>query len=193
MAMARLEQLAVVPVRPSIGGYVRGCGSDQACVFGPAWSDDVDVPGGHNGCGTRDDVLARQLTEVAIRPGSRCVVVAGTLHDPYTGRILAFAKATAGEVQIDHVVPLAMAWDLGAAEWTADQRRNFANDPENLLAVDGPTNQAKGAQGPGGWMPPNAAFRCGYSEIFVSVLAKYQLPVTLVDAAALRSVLAGCA
>jgi hypothetical protein len=57
-------------------------------------------------------------------------------------------------VQIDHIVPLALAWDLGARNWTVDMRVRFANDPANLLAVEGQANQDKGDQEPATWMPP---------------------------------------
>lgn len=85
---AQLEQLLasvrVVPTRPQLPGYERGCEPGRGCVFGPAWTDDYDGPGGHDGCDTRNNVLAAQLTEVSFRPGTRdCVVVAGVLRDPY--------------------------------------------------------------------------------------------------------------
>jgi len=55
------------------------------------------------------------LTAVQYRGRSRCVVIAGTLlADPYTGRWIEFRKATAARVQIDHLYPLARAWDMGA-------------------------------------------------------------------------------
>ena len=83
--------------------------------FGQAWTDDHAGRGGHNGCDTRNDVLAAQLTAVQYRGRSRCVVIAGTLlADPYTGRRIEFRKATATRVQIDHLYPLARAWDMGA-------------------------------------------------------------------------------
>jgi len=189
-ALDRLDRLPVLPDRPHPGGYERGCGPGD--VFGPAWTDDVDVAGGHNGCGTRDDVLAAQLDQVQLRAGSRCVVVAGILRDPYTGTEIPFAKATAGDVQIDHVVALAAAWDLGASEWAPARRREFANDPANLLAVSGAQNQAKGDKGPGEWLPPNPGFRCAYGAIYIDVSTRYGLPITAGDAAALRTALAGC-
>jgi hypothetical protein len=125
--VARLEQLPVVPERPRPGGFDRSCQAGHGCVFGPAWSDDVDVDGGRNGCSTRNDVLRRDLRSIATKPGTGgCVVVAGTLRDPYTGQVVPFTKAEAGAVNIDHVLPLAAAWDLGAASWT---RRSGRTSP----------------------------------------------------------------
>lgn len=150
--------------------------------FGPAWSDDVAVAFGHNGCDTRNDVLRRDLDGPVARPGTRgCVIVSGQLADPYTGRVLPFAKAQASKVQIDHVVPLSYAWQLGASRWSTAKRKQFANDPINLLAVDGPTNQRKGDSGPASWLPPNKAIRCSYAVRFALVAYRYGLPVTRAD------------
>jgi hypothetical protein len=191
-ALRQLDALRAIPARAHRPGYQRGCGSGQACSFGPAWTDDTSAPGGHNGCDTRDDILRGQLTHVAYRPGSRCVVSAGVLHDPYTGRTIRFAKPHASAVQIDHLVPLALAWDLGANTWPQAQRTAFANDEHLvLLAVSGAANDAKGDSGPGEWIPPNRAYRASYAERFIAVLAHYRLAVTAPDKTALTHALTG--
>ncbi len=143
--------------------------------FGTAWSD-VD----RNGCDTRNDVLARDLTDVTYREGTGdCVVLTGTLVDPYSGTTIAFERgATSAAVQIDHVVALSDAWQKGAQQWTAGQRTEFANDPANLLAVDGPTNQAKGAGDAATWLPPSTGYRCAYVAQQIRVKAAYGLWVT---------------
>jgi hypothetical protein len=187
-ALRQLATLRVVPARPHHSGYQRGCGSGLACSFGSAWTDDTSAPGGHNGCDTRNDILAAQLTAVRLRPGSRCVVIAGVLHDPYTGHIITFAKQHAAAVQIDHIVPLALAWDLGAYAWPSPQRAAFANDERlELLAVSGTANDAKGDSGPGDWMPAHDP--ASYAERCVAVLAHYRLPVIAADKAALTAAL----
>ena len=103
----------VVPKRSHRFDYRRS-------AFGDAWDDDNDAPGGHNGCDTRDDILNRDLVDVTYVFTKRCpnAVATGTLHDPYTNAIIAFQRgAKVGEaVQIDHIVPLAYAWDMGACE-----------------------------------------------------------------------------
>jgi hypothetical protein len=194
-ASAALRQLAALPVlaaRKHHPGYQRGCGGGQACSFGPAWTDDTTAPGGHNGCDTRNDILAAQLTHVTHRPGSRCVVTGGVLRDPYTGRTIGFAKAHASAVQIDHMVPLALAWDLGAYAWPAAKRATYANDERLvLLAVSGPANEAKSDSGPSGWMPPDTSYRRTYAARFVAVLSAYHLPVTAPDKTALTTALKG--
>jgi hypothetical protein len=162
-------------------GYAR----DQ---FGAAWAD-VD----RNGCDTRDDVLNRDLGRKEWRPRTHgCVVIAGVLHDPYTGRRLVFAKANADAVQIDHVVALSDAWQKGAAQWDATRREAFANDPLNLLAVDGPTNSSKGDGDAATWLPPQRSYRCRFVARQVAVKAKWRLSVTAAERDAIARVLARC-
>ena len=135
-------------------GYAR----DQ---FGAGW---VDVD--RNGCDTRNDILRRDLTGDDVKPGTHdCVVLTGMLADPYTGRTIAFRRGagTSTAVQIDHVVALSRrVADRRAAAGRRRQRTAFANDPLNLLAVDGPTNEQKGDGDAATWLPPNKAFRCTY-------------------------------
>jgi hypothetical protein len=91
-----------------------------------------------------------------------------------------------------HIVPLALAWDLGARNWPDDMRVRFANDPATLLAVDGSANQDKGDKEPATWMPPNHAFWCQYSVQFANVLRGYGLPVDAPSATVLRDAAATC-
>ncbi len=190
-----LSSLATVTVhaRTKVAGYDRSCSPGHGCVFGPAWSDDTTAVGGHNGCDTRNDVLAAQLQGVN-KGSSRCVVQAGTLDDPYSGARIVFRKAQADAVEIDHVVPLAYAWDMGASTWSLDQRMAFANDEAlELLAVAKAANQAKGDSGPAAWTPSNVAYRCQYAVRWVSVVTTYGLALTDADRAALTGTLKACA
>ena len=195
---ARLEQLLtavrVVAERPRPGGYERGCGSGEGCVFGPAWTDDYAGPGGRDGCDTRNNVLARQLTGIGYRPGTgRCVVQSGTLADPYTGTRIEFAKSSAQQVPIDHVYPLAAAWDLGAAGWPPALRIRFANDIEyNLQATARAANVDKSDSTPARWLPPARPGHCYYAGKYLLVALRYDLPVTAADHAALREVAQRC-
>lgn len=91
-----------------------------------------------------------------------------------------------------HIVPLALAWDLGASTWTDPMRMRFANDAANLLAVQGKANQDKGDAEPAVWMPPNHAFWCQYSVQFVAVLRGYALPIDERSADVLRGAAATC-
>jgi hypothetical protein len=76
--------------------------------------------------------------------------------------------------------------------WTDDMRLRFANDPANLIVVEGQANQDKGDQEPAAWMPPNAAFRCKYAMQFIAVLRGYALPVDAPSATVLRNAAATC-
>ncbi|WP_288780404.1 HNH endonuclease family protein [uncultured Kocuria sp.] len=156
-------------------------------LFGPAWFDED-----RNGCDTRNDILRRDLVESSMK-GEGCLVASGTLHDPYTGRDIDFsAGKESRRVQIDHVVALADAWSSGASRWTSGRRRAFANDPENLLAVDGPTNEAKGADDASAWLPPREEYRCAYVVRQIRVKARYDLTVTAPERTAMLNVLATC-
>ncbi len=184
-----LEGVAVVPQRVHGFDYRRA-------AFGDAWDDDNDAPGGHNRCDTRNDILNRDLVDKTYVSIKRCAdaVASGTLHDPYTNATIAFVRGNqvGASVQIDHLIPLAYAWDMGARNWTDAMRSRFANDPANLLAVSGQANQDKGDQGPGAWMPPNIAFWCQYAMQFIAVARGYGIPVDEGSAQELRQAAASC-
>ncbi|MFG2584407.1 HNH endonuclease family protein [Streptomyces malaysiensis] len=154
--------------------------------FGSSWVDTDD-----NGCGTRDDILKRDLKDVKFRDG-HCLVASGTLTDePYTGRDVRFVRGRS-KVDIDHVVALSDAWQKGAMKWDRDKRLAFANDPLNLIAVDASANRRKGDGDAATWLPPNTAYRCDYVARQVAVKEVYGLWVTGAEKAAMRRVLGGC-
>ena len=184
-----LAGMAQIPLRIRVFDYRRA-------AFGESWTDDNPAPGGHNGCDTRNDILERDLVDKTYVSIKRCptAVATGTLHDPYTNASVAFVRGNqiGASVQIDHIVPLALAWDLGARDWPEDMRLRFANDPANLLAVGGQANQDKGDSEPALWMPPNMAFRCQYAVQFVAVLRGYGLSVDAASATVLREAASTC-
>jgi hypothetical protein len=150
-----LAALAAVEVK----GRAPKTGYDRD-LFGSGWAD-VD----QNGCDTRNDILQRDLSGEIFKPGTQnCVVLTGSLADPYSGKTIAFQRGqdTSADVQIDHVVALSDAWQKGAQQLSEDRRRAFANDPLNLLAVDGPLNMQKGDGDAATWLPPNRFYRCLY-------------------------------
>lgn len=158
--------------------------------FGPAWAD-VD----RNGCDTRNDILKRDLTDETFRPGTHdCVVLTGVLDDPYSGKTIKFKRGqdTSMEVQIDHVIPLSDAWQKGAQQWSADKRKELANDPLNLLAVDGPLNNQKSDSDAATWLPPRKAYRCAYIARQVAVKAKYDIWLTAAEKTAMEGILDKC-
>jgi hypothetical protein len=155
--------------------------------FGKAWVD-VDA----NGCKTRDDILIRDLSNEVI--GSSCQVKSGVLKDPYTGITINFVRGvrTSLAVQIDHVIPLHLAWQLGAYKWSFGKRVTFANDPVNLIATDGPTNGSKSDSGPDEWLPPNSKYRCTYVIRFIRVAYLYRVGITSAMRNAMTSTLNSC-
>ncbi|TDL34064.1 HNH endonuclease [Arthrobacter nitrophenolicus] len=181
-AMAQLETLPVKGLGPRTG-YSR----DE---FGPAWAD-TD----HNGCDTRNDILARDLTNETFKSGTNnCVVTTGTLADKYTGTTINFVRGqnTSAAVHIDHIVALGDAWQKGGQQLSTDQREELANDPLNLMAVGGHTNSAKGDKDAAAWLPPNTAFRCDYVSKQVVIKAKYSLWVSQAEHEAILDILEGC-
>jgi hypothetical protein len=125
---------------------------------------------------------------------SQCQVVSGTLNDPYTGKIIQFSRGASSSavVQIDHVVALSNAWQTGAQQLTPQLRQQLANDPLELLAVDGPANQQKSDGDAATWLPNNEPFRCQYVARQVAVKTKYHLWVTSAEKDAITRVLATC-
>lgn len=177
---ALLAGITAVKTLPNVPGYERSCGPGKGCVFGPAWKD-VD----RTGCDTRNRVLATQLRNPVFKPGTRnCKVVSGTLDDPYGATTLSYPGSGQRGVEIDHIFPLARAWDAGAASWPVEDRERFANDLDNLQATSGVLNAAKGDSGPDSWLPPNTKYACEYVQRYLRVAAKYQLLITQSDGAA---------
>jgi len=161
--------------------------------FGKAWSDDVDVEFGHNGCNTRDDILRRDLQNLVVRPGT-CYAQSGTLVDPYSGVTIDFVRSpdTSKAIEIDHVVALADAWYKGARSWDPQRRLDFANDPRNLLAVSPKANFDKAFRDAASWLPINEAFRCDFVARQIEVKAAYGLWLAAKERKAMDAVLARC-
>lgn len=177
---AAMEALVSLPVkgRAPKTGYTR-------TQFGDGWAL-------VRGCDTRNIILNRDLADVAVNEA--CKVTAGRLDDPYTGKTILFSRgaSTSDDVQIDHVVALSNAWQTGAQQLTAAEREQLANDPLELLAVDGAANQAKSDGDAATWLPQNKAFRCQYVARQVAVKQKYRLWVTPSERDAITRVLSTC-
>lgn len=156
--------------------------------FGDGW---LDLDG--DGCRTRDEILARDLTDKTV-DGNGCTVLAGKLADPYTGKSIAFKRgaATSTAVQIDHIVPLALGWREGAWKWSEEKRQAFANDPMNLLAVDGPSNSSKSDKSISDWLPSSGKYHCTYVALYVAVHDKYDLAMSIDDKAKAAELIAAC-
>lgn len=170
-AHAVLGQLEVKGRAPKTG-YERS-------QFGSGWTTE-------RGCNTRHVILYRDVTNAEI--DERCRVVAGVLYDPYTLKEIPVGQ----DIQIDHVVALSDAWQKGAQQLKYEQRVQLANDPLNLLAVDGEANQQKGDGDAATWLPPNKGFRCQYVARQIAVKQRYTLWVTQPEKDAMLSILNTC-
>ncbi len=158
--------------------------------FGQRWAD-VD----RNGCDTRNDILKRDLTGEIFKEKTRqCVVLSGTLIDPFSGESINFVRGniTSMEVQIDHVVALSNAWQTGAFKLTLKERTAFANDPMNLLAVKGRLNSQKSDGDAATWLPPLKSYRCDYVLRQIAVKIKYKLWFTAPEKEAMVRILNTC-
>ncbi len=177
LALATLDKIPVKGRAPKTG-YTRA-------QFGDGWA----LVGA---CDTRNIILHRDLKNVIM--SSDCKVASGELSDPYTGKLINFTRGeqTSASVQIDHVVALSNTWQTGAQLLTPQTRIALANDPLELIAVDGDANQQKGDGDAATWLPPNKPFRCQYVARQVAVKAKYNLWVTQAEADAMRRVLGDC-
>ena len=181
-ALKAVDSLVVKGRAPKTG-YARS-------EFGRAWLD-VD----HNGCDTRNDILRRDMVGITFKAGSAtCLVAFGKLIDPYSGATMSFVRGvkTSALVQIDHVVALSNAWQTGAFKLSAEKRIAMANDPLNLLAVNGSLNEQKGDGDAATWLPPLKSYRCSYVARQVAVKKKYGLWVTPAEKAAIVKILTTC-
>ena len=176
-AITALDTLAVKGRAP-MTGYTR-------TQYGDGWAT-------KNGCDTRDIILHRDLVDTTVN--DKCQVTSGVLHDPYTGKTINFTRGveTSSAVQIDHIVAVGDAWQTGAQQLSKDQRVQLYNDPLELLAVDGPSNEQKGDGDAATWLPPNKSFRCDYVARQIAVKQKYNLWVTSAEKDAMTSILNGC-
>lgn len=175
------EALAALPVKG------RAPKTDYAREqFGAGWADVGE-------CDMRQYILARDLVDEQLDMDG-CTVQTGRLADPYTGEFIDFRRGntTSSEVQIDHVVALSNAWQTGAQQLDEGRRAEFANDPLNLLAVDGRTNQQKSDGDAATWLPPNKTYRCQYIARQIAVKSKFKLWATEAERGAMTDVLASC-
>ncbi|MGQ4526696.1 GmrSD restriction endonuclease domain-containing protein [Dermabacteraceae bacterium P13136] len=152
------------------------------------WRQDTDG----NGCDTRNDVFRRDFTNSTVKAGTGgCIILGGTFTSSYSGQTLQFDRA-ANNIDVDHMVALSDAWQTGANTWDDAKRRQFANDPLNLIATEAALNRQKGASDAATWLPPNKAYRCEYVARQVAVKEKYGLWVKPAEKDAIENVLNGC-
>jgi Protein of unknown function (DUF1524) len=174
------EVLASLTVLPEAGrdGYERE-------AFGEGWRVAAD------GCDVREHVLVDESRAPVARGGDGCSVQHGDWLSLYDG----YSTPDPGELEVDHLVPLAEAWESGASGWSDERRETFANDldrPDALIAVTAATNQSKSDGDPADWMPPNRDAWCRYAGAYVTQKAAWDLAIDPAEHDALENVLATC-
>jgi hypothetical protein len=139
-------------------------------------------------CNTREYVIKRDGSNVVTN--SACTATSGSWFSPYDGA----TWTAASDLDIDHLVPLAEAWDSGASDWTTARRQAFANDVTRpqLIAVSASSNRSKSDQDPAEWVPTRSAYVCTYVRAWVQVKYYYDLSVDSAEKSALTSYLANC-
>ena len=172
----QLAQLRVAPEGPR-AGYRRE-------LF-PHWID-----ADRDGCNTREEVLVAQSATPAQVDPYGCRVVAGD----WTSRYDDVRTTDPADLEVDHVVALAEAWDSGASAWTTARRRAFANDLDHpeLLAVSAASNQAKSDSDPAQWTPPRREAWCRFADDWVTVKVAWDLSADQAEVDSLRDMLAAC-
>jgi hypothetical protein len=149
----------------------------------PHW---IDADG--DGCNTRNEVLIAEADD-PVTVGSGCSLSGGRWFSYYDR----LSWTNTSDIDIDHVVPLAEAWDSGARTWTTTVRQQYANDLGDSRALVGVTdnvNQEKGDQDPREWMPTYD--KCRYLREWVAVKHRWRLTVDSGEKSALSSLAAGC-
>lgn len=121
----------------------------------------------------REEVLIRDALSIELS-SSGCVIKGGRWLGPYS---LVYLEKE--DIDIDHVVPLEHAHIMGAWRWSKEKREQFANDPDNLLAVSYSENRSKGSKSLGEWMPKHRDAWCDYIDKWVFVKKKYDIPISI--------------
>jgi hypothetical protein len=155
----------------------------------PTWLD-FD----NDGCDTRQEVLGEEAQGPAQRGSydGRCAaIIAGRWTSIYDG----IQATDPGDLDVDHLIPLAEAWRSGAHAWDAERRARFANhldDPDHLIAVTASSNRSKGDRPPNEWRPPERASWCRYATAWIRVKITWGLTATTAERDALGQMLAVC-
>ncbi len=167
-----LNDVQVVAQRLKVIGYDRE-------LFGNGWAVDPNT-----GCTSREQTISTQLIP---QSDSACdAPAAGTC--PYSGKPIATDSGNPDveSIEVDHIFPLAAAWDMGAFAWSEEKRVAFANDPANLIAVSASANRQKSDLLPSEWLPPKRSKRCWYVNQVADIAVKYELALPATDIAVMQ-------
>lgn len=169
---AVLDDVPLTPQRLTVIGYERE-------AFGPGWRP---APDWGEGCTVRDSTIYRQTANLH---RNECDISRGTFFDPYQSTMVPLNR-DGPALEVDHIFPLAAAWDSGAYGWSQARREAFANDPLNLVATQRAINRDKSDALPSQWLPPARQARCWYVRRLAAVAAKYDLTLSRPDVAVMK-------
>ena len=171
--------IAVAPLSPDIPQYDRGDWSH--------WRDaDRDCQDAR-----QETLIAESHSAVSYRSTDRCRVESGEWFGAYTGE----SFTDPGDLDVDHMVPLANAHDSGGWAWSRERKADYANDllyDNHLIAVKASANRQKGRKGPEEWRPSRREYWCQYAIDWATVKQNWGLTATQREADALGEMLATC-
>ncbi|TKS96312.1 HNH endonuclease family protein [Streptomyces lasalocidi] len=180
-------QTVTLPVREALT-QIPVASEDRTGYERSAFKHWVDAD--RDGCTTRAEVLKAEAV-IAPDQGPRCTLSGGQWYSPYDDR---YIQGPSG-LDIDHLVPLAEAWDSGASNWSAAEREAYANDlgdDRALIAVSAASNRSKADQDPTTWMPPAEGYRCQYATDWIADKLRWRLTADEAESAALTDILSRC-
>ncbi|GHE25263.1 hypothetical protein GCM10018781_76470 [Kitasatospora indigofera] len=144
-----------------------------------------------DGCDTRREVIIAEAVQ-APEVGARCALTGGQWYSPYD----AVTVTDPAGLDVDHMVPLAEAWDSGASSWSTVERQAYANDlgdDRSLIAVTAKSNRSKADKDPADWLPPAGDYVCTYITDWTAVKTRWGLSADPREKDALQRIAAGCA
>ena len=144
----------------------------------------VNIDGNKQGCDARKSAIIR---DAIVKPtiGTGCTLTGGKWLSAYDN----VTVEKAGSLDVDHMVPLAEAWDSGASAWSDNKRKAYANDltdPRHLRSVTGPSNRSKSDQDPADWLPTNKTYLCQYLTDWVEIKVRWSLTIDQKELKALK-------
>ncbi|MFE0255402.1 HNH endonuclease family protein [Streptomyces sp. NPDC059010] len=144
-----------------------------------------------DGCNTRAEVLLNEAVDPPqILPG--CKLSGGRWWSYYDARWVTSASA----LDVDHMVPLAEAWDSGASQWTSARRESYANDLDavtSLIAVSAGSNRSKADQDPAEWLPTASGVMCRYISEWTATKLRWGLTADAPEQETLTQLAEACA